>query len=95
MIDHDIDTFGTPLSTFHKRARFTQRRLAEALDMHRHAIGRWEQGEVLPASKAVILELTRLLRLNDQEARQLLDASLTAPAPLWGVPLPRNLFLLA
>lgn len=58
--------------------------------MHRHAISRWEQGEVLLASKAIVLELGKQLRLNEQETRRLLEASLTVPSPVWGVPC--NLF---
>lgn len=59
--------------------------------MHRHAVSRWEQGEVLPASKAIVLEIAHCLHLTDSEARLFLEASLTAPASLWAVPLPRNL----
>ncbi len=92
MINSGDDSFGTLLTTFRKRAHLTQQHLAEALGMHRHAISRWEQGDVFPASKAIVLELARLLHLNDQEARHLLEASLTAPVPFWGVPSPRNLF---
>lgn len=88
----DFGSFGALLHTFRKRARLTQQQLAEAVGMHRHAISRWEQGEVLPASKAIVLEVARHLHLNTQEARCLLEASLIIPAPLWGVPLPRNLF---
>jgi len=92
MINHGSGSFGALLKTLRTRANFTQQRLAEAVGMHRHAISRWEQGEVLPASKAIVLELARHLHLDDQEARHLLEASLTAPAPLWAVPFPRNLF---
>jgi transcriptional regulator with XRE-family HTH domain len=86
------DAFGELLHRFRKRAHLTQQQLAETIGMHRHAISRWEQGEFLPASKAIVLELARSLRLKDQEARQLLDASLTAPVPFWHVPFPRNPF---
>ena len=58
--------------------------------MHRHAIGRWEQGDVLPANKTIVLELARHLYLDDQEARQLLEASFTALAPPSTIPYPRN-----
>src|SRR5262249_49806031 len=53
---------------------------------------RWELGDFLPESKAVVLELSRHLHLDDQEARRLLEASLTALSPHWSVPLPRNPF---
>ncbi|MBO0791280.1 MAG: helix-turn-helix domain-containing protein, partial [Ktedonobacteraceae bacterium] len=92
MTSFDQSPFGELLHTFRKRKRLTQQRLADSIGMHRHAISRWELGDVLPASKAIVLELARCLHLNDQEARNLLEASLAAPAPLWGVPFPRNLF---
>jgi tetratricopeptide (TPR) repeat protein len=38
----------------------------------------------------LVLELARFLSLDDQQTRQLLEASLTALAPCWSVPLPRN-----
>src|SRR5260370_33763335 len=60
--------------------------------MPRHTLSRWEQGDFLPASKALVLGLARHLKLDDQETRQLLEASLTALAPYWSVPLPRNPF---
>lgn len=92
MEDEDLNSFGALLKTLRKRRRLTQQQLAETIGMHRHAISRWEQGDVLPASKAIVLDVARCLRLSDHEARSLLDASLTAPAPLWAVPFPRNLF---
>ena len=88
----DSDSFGRLLHTFRKRRHLTQQHLAQMIGMHRHEMSRWENGEVLPASRAIVLELARCLHLNDQEARQFLDASLTTPLPLWGVPFPRNLF---
>jgi DNA-binding XRE family transcriptional regulator len=68
----------------------TQTALATALGAHRNTIGRWERGEVLPETKGIVLELARLLRLDEQETRLLLEASLTALAPYWTVPLRRN-----
>lgn len=91
MTGYDIMSFGSLLKMFRKRAHTTQQQLADAIGMHRHAIIRWEQGELLPASKTTVLELARCLRLADTEARLLLEASLKAPDPLWGVPFPRNL----
>src|SRR5262249_50093666 len=49
-------------------------------------------GDFLPASKTIVLELARHLRLDETETRTLLEASLTAIAPHWSVPLPRNSF---
>lgn len=88
----DDYSFGTLLQAFRKRQRLTQQALAEALGLHRRSLVRWEQGDYLPDSKKMVLELARYLKLNDQEARQLLEASLTALAPYWSVPLPRNPF---
>ena len=90
VINNNLDPFGALLHRFRKRRQLTQQQLSEAIGLHRHTISRWENGEVLPASKSIVLELVQHLDLNDQEARELLEASLTTPAPLWGVPLPRN-----
>jgi transcriptional regulator with XRE-family HTH domain len=84
--------FGARLKAYRARQHLTQQQLASALGMHRHAIVRWEQGDVLPATRGLVLELARHLRLDDLETRQLLEASLTALAPHWSVPLPRNPF---
>lgn len=83
-------SFGELLMAFRTRRRLTQATLAAALGTHRNTIGRWERGEMLPDSKGVVLELARHLFLDDQEARLLLEASFTAPAPYWSVPFPRN-----
>jgi tetratricopeptide (TPR) repeat protein/transcriptional regulator with XRE-family HTH domain len=88
----DHPSFGTLLKAHRKRRHLTQQQLAEALGMHRHAVGRWELGDFLPASKTVVLELARQLHLDQQETRALLEASLTAPSPHWFVPLPRNAY---
>src|SRR5215813_1613740 len=86
----DLPSFGTLLRAHRTHRHLTQQQLAETLGMHRHDVGRWEQGDYLPASKTVVLELARQLRLDDQATRQFLEASLTALSPHWSVPLPRN-----
>jgi tetratricopeptide (TPR) repeat protein/transcriptional regulator with XRE-family HTH domain len=88
----DLFPFGSLLKTFRQRQRLTQQRLARLIGVHRSAIIRWEQGDVLPASKTMVLELARQLHLGDEETRTLLEASLTALAPRWHVPFPRNPF---
>jgi tetratricopeptide (TPR) repeat protein len=92
MAETDFSSFGGLLRAFRKRRRLTQQQLANAVGVHRSAIIRWELGDFLPESKAVILELSRHLCLDDQDARRLLEASLTALSPYWSVPLPRNPF---
>lgn len=87
---NDLPPFGTLLKAYRKRQRLTQQHLADALGMHRHAVGRWEQGDFLPASKTIVLEIARQLRLDGQETRALLEASLTALSPHWSVPLLHN-----
>jgi tetratricopeptide (TPR) repeat protein/transcriptional regulator with XRE-family HTH domain len=87
-----LSSFGALLKVFRKRRRLTQQQLAEMVGVHRNALIRWEQGDCLPESKTMVLELARHLHLNDQESRQLLEASLTALVPHWLVPLPRNPF---
>ena len=84
--------FGALLKDFRARRKLTQQQLAKALGMHRHTIGRWEQGDVLPGSKKLVLELARHLRMDELGTRQLLEASLTALSPYFMVPFPRNPF---
>jgi tetratricopeptide (TPR) repeat protein/transcriptional regulator with XRE-family HTH domain len=88
--DYEIFPFGTLLKDFRTRRHLTQQQLADAVGVHRHAISRWEHGDMLPQNKALVLELARRLRLDDQETRHILEASLTALAPHWLVPWPRN-----
>lgn len=83
-------SFGDLLRNFRKRRKLRQQELAEMLGIHRNTIGTWERGDYLPDSKGIVLELARLLALDEQETRQLLEASLTALSPHWLVPLPRN-----
>src|SRR5712692_940512 len=90
MTEYDLSSFGSLLKAFRKRRHLTQQQLAQAIGVHRSAIIRWEQGDFLPESKALVLELARHLHLDDQQTRQLLEASLTALSSCWHVPLPRN-----
>jgi tetratricopeptide (TPR) repeat protein/DNA-binding XRE family transcriptional regulator len=90
-IDSNLFSFGALLKTFRKRQHLTQQRLAEFIGVHRSTLIHWEQGNFLPESKTMVLELARHLRLDNQETRQLLEASLTALSPHWSVPFPRNL----
>ena len=90
--DIAFDAFGPLLKHFRKRQHLTQQQVAEALGLHRNTIGRWEEGSFLPESKTLVLELARFLQLTASESRQLLDASLLAPASVWSVPPPRNPF---
>lgn len=92
LTSNSLFSFGTMLKTFRKRYHFSQERLAKVIGVHRHTIERWEEGDFLPKTKGIVLEIAKYLRLNDQEARQLLEASFTALAPLWSVPLSRNAF---
>jgi tetratricopeptide (TPR) repeat protein len=88
----DNFSFGTLLRSLRRRQGLTQQELAEAIGVHRRTLVRWEQGDYLPESKAIVLEVARALSLDDQETRRLLDTSLTALMPYWSVPYPRNPF---
>ncbi len=85
-------SFGELLKTLRKRTRLTQKQLAQQLGVHANTISSWELGTYLPATRGLVLELARHLALDGQETRHLLEASLTALAPHWLVPLPRNPF---
>src|SRR5581483_947039 len=80
------------LKAFRKRKRISQKALAELLGVHHNTIWSWEQGNYLPERKSLVLELGRLLGLSEAEARQLLEASLSALSPHWSVPYQRNVF---
>src|SRR6266849_3875439 len=85
-------SFGELLKTHRKRKRLTQKQLAQQLGVHANTISSWELGTYLPDTRGLVLELARHLALDEQEIRQLLEASLTALSPHWLVPLPRNPF---
>jgi tetratricopeptide (TPR) repeat protein len=85
-------SFGELLKTHRKRKRLTQKQFAQQLGVHANTISSWELGTYLPDTRGLVLELARHLALDEQEARQLLEASLTALSPHWLVPLPRNPF---
>jgi tetratricopeptide (TPR) repeat protein/DNA-binding XRE family transcriptional regulator len=91
-INSNISSFGALLKTFRKHQHLTQQQLAEVIGVHRSTLIHWEQGDFLPESKTIVLELARHLHLDDQETRHLLEASLTALTPHWSVPFPRNPF---
>lgn len=90
--NNNLYSFGALLKSFRERKKFTQQQLATAIGIHRNTIGRWEQGDFLPENKGIVLEIVQKLHLSNQEGRQLLEASFTAPAPLWNVPYRRNPF---
>src|SRR5215469_13828493 len=82
--------FGELLQQLRKRKKISQQQLANRLGVHRNTIGGWERGDRLPETKGMVLELANQLSLNEQETRQLLEASLTALAPYWQMPYQRN-----
>ncbi len=85
-------SFGEILKTVRKHKRLTQKQLAQQLGVHYNTISSWELGSYLPETRGLILELARLLDLNEQGTRLLLEASLTALSPHWNVPYQRNPF---
>lgn len=82
--------FGEMLKTFRTQKHISQQQLAIKLSVHRNTVGAWEHGEYLPGSKGVVMEIARQLRLNALETRQLLEASLIAIIPYWGILARRN-----
>src|SRR5262245_31364095 len=84
--------FGELLKTLRSRRKLSQQELARRLGKHLNTVGSWERGDRLPDSKAMVLELARVLHLEDDETRQLLAASLTSLSTAWLVPYPRNPF---
>jgi tetratricopeptide (TPR) repeat protein len=85
-------SFGNLLKAHRRRKGITQKQLAQQLGVHANTVSAWELGTYLPNTRGLVLELARLLALDDSETRRLLEASLTALSPRWLVPLPRNSF---
>lgn len=89
----ELAAFGDVLKSFRKRKKISQQALAAKLGVHRNTIGLWERGDCLPDSRGMVVEVARLLALDEAETRHLLEASLTAVATHWLVPYQRNPFL--
>ncbi|HEU5227720.1 MAG TPA: helix-turn-helix transcriptional regulator, partial [Ktedonobacteraceae bacterium] len=85
-------SFSDVLKALRKQKKITQRQLAERLGVHYNTVSMWERGNYLPESKGVVLTVAKELGLNEEQTRQLLEASLTALTPYWNVPYQRNLF---
>ena len=62
-------TFSEKLITLRAGRAWSQEQLAQALDVTRQAVGRWERGECLPDSPG----LTKLARIFDVDPEWLLD----------------------
>ncbi len=87
----EIPTFGEALATFRTQAGLSQQKLADQLGKNRRAVAAWEGGEYLPKTKGDILELARILTLNDEETTTLLFAAGMDPSlSFWNVPYQRN-----
>ncbi|WP_277988890.1 FxSxx-COOH system tetratricopeptide repeat protein [Ktedonosporobacter rubrisoli] len=88
----EIGSFGELLRAYRKKRHMKQQVLAAQLGVHYNTISKWERGLCLPDSKGMVIELAKLLWLNERETRLLLEASLTALSPYWLVPYQRNPF---
>ncbi len=87
-----LSGFGEVLKAARKQKRLTQKQLAQRIGVHYNTVSSWELGTYLPETRGLVLELARHLNLDEQETRQLLEASLTALAPYWNIPYQRNPF---
>jgi tetratricopeptide (TPR) repeat protein/transcriptional regulator with XRE-family HTH domain len=92
MEKNNQSSFGEMLKAFRKLQGLTQQQLARKLAMHQNTIGAWERGNYLPATRAMILEVARCLRLDEVETHHLLEAGLTTATSHWNVPYQRNSF---
>jgi len=52
---------GDLLKALRKRRKLSQQELARRLGKHLNTIGYWERGDRLPDTKAMVLELARVL----------------------------------
>ena len=81
------------MATFRTRAGLSEQRLADQLGKNRRSVAAWEAGDYLPKTKGDVLELARILALNDEEATILLKAAGIDPSlAIWNIPFPQNPF---
>ncbi len=75
-----MSNFPRNLSILRRRAGYTQESLAEALNVSRQAVGKWESGQTMPEA-ATLLTLADLLNCTlDQLMREELSEAASAPA---------------
>src|SRR5437763_13210370 len=86
----DIHSFGESLRAFRERKRMSQLKLAQALGVHRQTIVAWELSKNPPRDRTRVLELARILDLDDKGTNRLLAAAFLDPIPSWHVPYHRN-----
>ena len=85
--------FGELLGQFRTRSRMSQQKLANELHVHRNTVSAWENGNIRPQHRDTVVQLARLLRLNEQETTALFKAAqLEQPTEIWHVPYQRNMF---
>jgi tetratricopeptide (TPR) repeat protein len=85
-----IPSFGETLARFRTQAKLSQKRLADLVGKTRRAVAGWEGGDYLPEA-SVVLQLARILDLDNEETTLLLKAAGRDPSPpLWHVPYHRN-----
>ena len=76
-----MSIFSQNLPKLRRRAGYTQEGLAEALEVSRQAVGKWEAGQTLPEA-ATLLELAELLNCSlDQLMRLPLEEEPLPPEP--------------
>src|SRR5260370_22837483 len=93
MEDAQVHGFGETLAIFRTRAGLSQQHLADQLGKNRRSVAAWEAGDYLPKTKGDVLELARILVLNEEEATTLLKAAGIDPSlAIWNIPYSRNLF---
>lgn len=88
----DFSSFSVALTTLRRRRGLTRQQLATQVGVCRTTIETWERGEILPASRDIVMDLACCLHLDEQQTDWLLEASLTTLTPLFLVPLQRNPF---
>jgi len=93
MEDAQVHGFGETLAIFRARAGLSQQHLADQLGKNRRSVAAWEAGDYLPKTKGDVLELARILALNDEETTMLLKTAGIDPSlAIWNIPSPRNPF---
>ncbi len=73
MENFESHSFAEVLRRVRKQARLTQAELAERIGAHRSTVSFWERGEYVPETLTTVLEIARVLQLNDADQRLLVE----------------------
>jgi tetratricopeptide (TPR) repeat protein/transcriptional regulator with XRE-family HTH domain len=86
----EIQSFGEELRKFREQKRMSQDKLAQIVGVTRQTLNTWELGKNPPKDRTHVLELAKVLDLDNDDTNTLLATAFLDPLPPWHVPYHRN-----